>query len=220
MIVPFVVGGYVTPEHVNQSLPGLVARMLTAAPSFSVYLGHDYVPLRYDNIADIGPAAAALIVKVVMGLFALLVVWCCRAPVAQPGQPKAEVRRGWRLAAEYSVVCIGMLLFSERTWKHHCVTLLLPGAVMCYGMAMAEWSRLNRRLIGGCIVAATAVMLSTSTGLYYENQNRMADQAAATGWAIGPTGLLAATQAGIYTSSPAKLAQAHGRGLVSGRLRS
>src|SRR5205823_14206012 len=27
----------------------------------------------------------------------------------------------WPLAAEFSLIVLGMLLFSERTWKHHCV---------------------------------------------------------------------------------------------------
>jgi hypothetical protein len=31
-----------------------------------------------------------------------------------------------------------MLLFSERTWKHHCVTLVLPFAVLCYYLAAAR----------------------------------------------------------------------------------
>ena len=69
MILPFLVGGLVTPEHNNQSLPGLVARLLTAAPSFSTYIGDIYAPIRYDNFADIGPAAAKWLVKGFMAAF-------------------------------------------------------------------------------------------------------------------------------------------------------
>src|SRR5262249_19841228 len=136
MIVPYVLGGVVTPEHNNQSLPGLIARLLTHAPSFASYIGSDYVPLRYQNIADIGPAGAKWLVKGCMGLFVLVVIWKCRAPIRAVGKSDGDVRRGWPLAAEYGLIVLGMLLFSERTWKHHCVTLLLPFAVLCYGVAV------------------------------------------------------------------------------------
>ena len=210
MILPFVVGGVVTPEHNNQSLPGLIARMLTTAPSFSTYLGDHYVPLRYDNIADIGPAAAKLLVKAFMGLFVLLIVWKCRTPIEESGKTKAEARQGWRLAVEYSLIVVGMLLFSERTWKHHCVTLLLPFAVLCYGISTREIGRAARRFLFGIIIAATLLMTTTSTGLYGENLNRLQDQAEATSMLVGPAGLFTATQAGIFTDSHAKLAQVYG----------
>src|SRR5262249_7651194 len=38
MILPYLVGGIVTSEHNNQSLPGLVHRLLTHSPSFSTYV--------------------------------------------------------------------------------------------------------------------------------------------------------------------------------------
>ena len=49
-----------------------------------------------------------------------------------PARSLERSRTGWRLTAEYSLVLVGMLLFSERTWKHHCVTLLLPFTVIVY----------------------------------------------------------------------------------------
>jgi alpha-1,2-mannosyltransferase len=210
MIVPFVVGGYVTPEHVNQSLPGLVTRLFTSAPSFSAYVGGQYVPLRYDNVVNIGPRAASAVVKAFMGLFSLLVIWSCRAPIAAAGKTAAQARQGWRLAAEYSLICIGMLIFSERTWKHHCVTLLLPFAVISYGLASVEWSTGRKRFMAASAAVATLVMLATSTGLYNENLNRTSSQAEATAMVLGPAGLVSSTQSGIYTDSPAKLAQVYG----------
>jgi hypothetical protein len=188
MILPYVVGKHVTSEHINQSLPGFIARMLTSAPSYSTYIGNDYF----------------------MGAFALLVVLTCRSPIAQPGMTKAEARRGWRLAAEYSLIFIGMLLFSERTWKHHCVTMLLPYAVLCYGLASVNWSLSSRRFIGLATVTATALMLSTSTGLYAENLSRVQENVEATSLVIGPAATAAATQAGVLTDSLAKRAQVYG----------
>src|SRR5262249_49266933 len=117
MVYPFLVEGKVTSEHPNQSLPGVVYRLTTASPSFSTYVNNVYTPTDYDNFLSLEPGQARWLVKGCMGLFALFVVWTCRTPL--------DRRQGWQLAAEYSLVVLGMLLFSERTWKHHCVTLML-----------------------------------------------------------------------------------------------
>ena len=52
--------------------------------------------------------------------FGLAVVLLCRAPSTE--------RCGWRFAAECGLILLGMLLLSERTWKHHAVTLIIPAA--------------------------------------------------------------------------------------------
>jgi len=230
MILPFLKGGIVTPEHNNQSLPGLAARMLTAAPSFSTYIGDIYVPLRYDNIADIGPKAASLVVKGFMAVFVFLVVWKCRAPIHDTNAeskketesslssiphsairiPQLRSRQGWRLAAEYSLIALGMLLFSERTWKHHCVMLMLPFAVLSYGIAQTDLGRSRRIVLLTLTLLAIAVMMTSSTGIYGEKLDRLQDQASVIGGAIGSAGLFTATQSGILTDSPAKLAQVYG----------
>jgi hypothetical protein len=155
MVRPFVLDGRVTSEHNNQSLPGLVARLATHSPSFSTFVQDVYTPTHYDNLLDLDPRSAHWIVKGCMALFALLVAWTCRTPE----------RGGWRSAAEFSVVLIGMLLFSERTWKHHCVTLIVPFAVVCYYLAACK----PGRVLGGYLVLSLALAMlliaTTSTGL-------------------------------------------------------
>jgi hypothetical protein len=148
MVHPFLVEGKVTSEHHNQSLPGVVARLATHKPSFTVWEHRAInVPTRFDNFVSLSDAQARWLVKGCMGLFALLVVWCCRTPTSP--------RQGWRLAAEYSLVVLGMLLFSERTWKHHCVTLALPFAVLCYHIAVCRPpARLRAYLLGSLVVVA------------------------------------------------------------------
>ncbi len=157
MILPFVVGGEVTTEHNNQSLPGLVYRMVTHSPSFSTYVNDVYTPLEYHNFLDLSPAAARWTVKGCMALFALLVVWVCRTPTA--------VRSGWRLAAEFSLVALGMLLFSERTWKHHCVTLLLPFGAIAYYLSACRPGPALRGYLFGTLALVVLLMITTSTGL-------------------------------------------------------
>lgn len=159
MVKPFVVEGIVTSEHHNQSLPGFLARMLTHSPSFATYDDQDqFVPVDYHNIADLDNDTLRWIVKGCMALFAALVMWRCRTSI--------QARPSWRLLAECSIVAIGMLIFSERTWKHHAVTLLLPFCVLCYLLSAGDLQRGRRALVIGALVLASLLMLSTSTGFW------------------------------------------------------
>jgi hypothetical protein len=153
MVHPFVVEGKVTSEHINQSLPGLVYRLTTPSPSFVVFPNNVETPRRYDNLLDLTPTQAKWLVQGCMGLFALAVVCCCRTSTQQ--------RHGWPLAAEFALVVLGMLLFSERTWKHHCVTLMLPFAVLVYYLARGRPSAWLRGGLVGSLVVVTALMLVT-----------------------------------------------------------
>jgi hypothetical protein len=152
MITPFVVAGTVTSDHVNQSLPGLVFRLATHSPSIVDQKG---APLRFDNLLDLDTHTAGWILKGCMAVFAGLIVWSCRTPIRE--------RQGWRLAAEFSLVVLGMLLFSERTWKHHCVTLILPFGVLTYYLAVFRPGSLMRGYLMGSLGVVLLLMLSTST---------------------------------------------------------
>ncbi|MFO0849407.1 MAG: glycosyltransferase family 87 protein [Gemmataceae bacterium] len=129
MVKPFLVDGKVTSEHANQSLPGITRRLLTAQPSSYRYDEdngrHVQVPDEYHNLTDVGPDAARWLVRGCQAGFGLAVLLVCRADFFAGGP-----RQGVRLAAEYSLIALGMLLFSERTWKHHGVVLVLPYAAL------------------------------------------------------------------------------------------
>ncbi|HTU18043.1 MAG TPA: glycosyltransferase family 87 protein [Gemmataceae bacterium] len=71
-------------------------------------------------------------------------------------------RGGWRLSAEFSIILLGMLLFSERTWKHHCVTLVLPFAVICYYLATAAPGKGMRAYLIISLAATMLLMAATS----------------------------------------------------------
>jgi hypothetical protein len=157
MIVPYVVGGEVTSEHQNQSLPGVVYRLLTASASFSEYHGLEYVPAEFHNVVALSPAAAHGLLKGCMAAFAVLILWTCRTP---PGE-----RRGWRPAAEVSVILLGMLLFSERTWKHHYVTLILPLAVLTYYLGACPAGPRLRGYLIGTLTLVGLLMAATGTGV-------------------------------------------------------
>jgi hypothetical protein len=176
MVLPFVVKGEVTSEHQNQSLPGLIFRLTTHNPSFATYDEDDhYVPTEYDNVITWDPAVARWLVKGCMVLFAGLVLWTCRTPPAP--------RYGWRLAAEFSIVVLGMLLFSERTWKHHCVTLVLPFGVLCYYLAVCRPAPALRWYLIGTLAAVFLLISSTSTGLLPDATAKLAQVYGAYVWA-------------------------------------
>jgi len=209
MIEPFVVNGVVASEHNNQSLPGLAYRLTTHSPSFSKfdYDLWNYTPLEYHNWLALNPKTVQWFLKACMAAFVLLVIWSCRTPfgvasgrwlVARQEKPTASLLatghwplatgRGWPLAAEFGIIVLGMLLFSERTWKHHCVTLLLPFAVILYYLAVERPTPRLRWFLIGILSAVMLLMASTSTnGLYawWDHGAKLAQVYGAYVWAYG-----------------------------------
>jgi hypothetical protein len=183
MIEPFVVNGVVASEHNNQSLPGLAYRLFTHSPSWSKfdYELWKYTPLEYSNWLALTPKTVQWLLKACMAAFALVVIWSCRTPL--PGADRETGRKGEGeertdtvfslsprlpvsmsyLAAEFGIIVLGMLLFSERTWKHHCVTLVLPFAVILYYLAVERPKPALRCFLIGILVAVAILIGSTST---------------------------------------------------------
>jgi hypothetical protein len=167
MIKPYLTGAFVTSELSNQSLPGVIYRLLTHSPSTVIFPDNVYTPDKFYNFTDIGAQNAQYLIKGIMGLFALLVVWFCRSPIKTN-------RQSHLLWPEFALIAIGMLVFSERTWKHHCVTLLLPNAVLCYALAKPELTRRRKKNIVYCLVASQLFMFGTSTGVFPDSYGKMA----------------------------------------------
>jgi alpha-1,2-mannosyltransferase len=206
MIAPYLVHGVVTPEKENQSLPGVLTRLLTHAPSFSSSVDGIYTPLAYHNVADLGPDTVKRIVQVCQVLFLVLMVALCRAPAKA-----AAMRGGWRLAAEYSLILVAMLLFSERTWKHHCVTLTLPFAVLCFGLGA-----LKVRTAGVAAIVAGLLMMTTMSGWLGDDVPKVSRDFEGITVATGPAAYIGATESGmtarldLVPDSPGKYAQVYG----------
>jgi hypothetical protein len=161
MVRPFMASGEVTTDLLNQSLPGLVFRLLTPNPS----LHEKDVPAGYEHLANLDPQLLGWFLKACMAAFAGLVLFSCRTPTRSRrwGAAMAAAPANWRLATEFSLVVLGMLLFSERTWKHHCVTLVLPFAVVCYYLAACRPGWKMRAYLLGTLATVTLLMMSTST---------------------------------------------------------
>jgi hypothetical protein len=168
MANPYLIEGAVLyTQHTNQSLPALTLRLTTASPSFITYLDGQLAPAEYHNLIDIGPRWADWIIRGCMALFAGLVIWLCRTPL--------DERRGWRLPAEFSLVLLGMLLFSERTWKHHCVTWLVPLAVLVYFLATGDAGAKLRRYLIATLSAIVLLTTLTSNAILGDHAAKMVE---------------------------------------------
>lgn len=149
MIRPYALEGKIEyTDHINQSLPGVFFRFVTESPGVnqSSELGYAYI-----NVLSLDVDTAKLILR---GMLLAMLAWMaivCRSPTGD--------RRDWRLACEFSLIVIGMLLFSERSWKHHYVTMTLPFAVMVAHGYLSDPPAWLRRIIQAVIIFALVMML-------------------------------------------------------------
>jgi hypothetical protein len=151
MIMPYAVQGRVETRQHNQSIPGTVHRLLT--DSGGIELKDE--SLRRVNFLSLSHATAQRIVKGISILIVLWLAWTCRTPTGD--------RRDWRLACEYGLVALAMLLLSERTWKHHYVSMTLAVAAVVAHWALRETDRRRRTITLGALIATFLLMASTST---------------------------------------------------------
>lgn len=180
MIAPYA-AGEVTSEHKNQSLPGLLHRLLRDEASVSDYVEDRKVVIQTHHFVSWDRDVVQGIVAFCMAVLGVLGMAFCRASTAQ--------RHPVLMMAEFGVVVLGMLLFCERTWKHHCVTLLLPFSVLAYAASVPSFRRGWRWFFGGVLAGAAGLMLATSTGLG-ETQDRVALLAQVYGAYVGAFFLL------------------------------
>lgn len=68
-----------------------------------------------------------------------------------------------RLFGEFSLVVLTMLIVSERSWKHHYVTVLLPYTFLVFRLWAFQAPQGVRSFLGGCIGLSALLMLSTSS---------------------------------------------------------
>ncbi|MBA4190493.1 MAG: hypothetical protein C0467_21105 [Planctomycetaceae bacterium] len=156
MVERSVLKGEITSEHPNQSIVGFVSRLGTLSPSFIKYVhtpeGDLPTPAAYHNVTDIGRPVAWVVVKLFTLAYALAIVLLCRTPRTE--------RRGWRFTAECELIVLGMLLLSERTWKHHAVILLFPAVALAFATTFELPNWVGRFLIGILILAAILMTLA------------------------------------------------------------
>jgi len=157
MVVPYLVHGEVEyAEHINQSLPGVAMRLLSERDSADAETeteteSVEYVPVKILSL-DRGTVRGIIRISglVLLGWLAFV----CRGRISD--------RRDWRYALEFGLILIAMLILSERTWKHHFVTIILPIASVVYHLAAGPASRPMRRYLIVTLALFFALTILTS----------------------------------------------------------
>ncbi|MEA2631586.1 MAG: hypothetical protein QOE66_1805, partial [Chloroflexota bacterium] len=125
---------------------------------------------RYDVHMDLNlvawprPLVGLLLKGLSVGLVGLLAFFC---------RTRAERRDDPRLLGEFSLIVLTMLFVSERSWKHHYVTLLLPYTYLTYRVFMGEASRWARALLATALALSALLIATTSSefgGLFADGQ--------------------------------------------------
>lgn len=149
IVTPFIVEGSASPQEANQSMVGVMTRLLT-----EIQPGTDRYDVQFDlNIAALPPDFVGLLTKAVSFGFLGLLAFFCRTKDADRTNP--------RYLGEIALVVLTMLFLSERSWKHHFVTLVFP---FTYLMAEAYSPRTSPRARKGILAAlAGAFLLMAST---------------------------------------------------------
>ena len=153
MIFPYLLEGHVEVEQTNQSLAGVLNRLLTKVPSIA-FKG---APTESINLVSLEKTTVQWIIRVTSVVLVCLLASCCRT--------RTESNNRWMLACEYSLVLMCMLFLSERSWKHHYVTMLIPYAVVCHGVTSNFLSVGWKRYLGSILALSMLLMASTSQEL-------------------------------------------------------
>ncbi len=157
MISPYVEGEVIpSVQEVNQSMAGVATRVLTDANTEGQH-GNSHILQEHDhlNLLSWAPETVARLVKLVsLGFVGLLALFC---------RTKAARRDDPRWLGEFALVVLTMLFVSERSWKHHFVTLLIPNTFLVYQLCLVPMSRRCRTIIGVGLLTSAALMATTSS---------------------------------------------------------
>jgi len=150
ILTPFLVEGNASPLEINQSMVGVLTRLLTEIP-----LGTNRYDLHLDvHLVSWPPQVVSYLVKFLTIALLALLAFFCRTPT--------DDRRDPRLLAEIAMVVLTMLFISERSWKHHFVTLLVPYAYLVWEFYFPSKGPGSRWGIGGALGGSFLLMATTS----------------------------------------------------------
>ena len=152
MLRPFVVEHEVGDHEINQSMAGVLMRYFTEQQTGE----GRYTPLFSGlHFASLNPDLVVYGIKALaIGMVGVLVL-LCRTDTKKRDDP--------RLFGEFSLVVLTMLIVSERSWKHHYVTMLLPYTYLMFRLWAFPVPRKPRIVIGSCVGLSALLMLSTSS---------------------------------------------------------
>ncbi len=206
ILSPYVDGDVVGQQEINQSMVGVLTRLLTESKGG---VGRYAVKLHV-NFVSWNPKTVVQWIKLLSVAMLGLLAWLCRT--------RAERRDDPRLFGEFALIVLAMLFLSERSWKHHFVTLLLPYTYLAYRVGVGGLSKRTRYVLGGVLVASALMIATTSTemgGLFARHQGHKIAQAygmflwsgvvlfVATAWRVRVEGAVPPSELGLQADAPA-----------------
>jgi hypothetical protein len=153
MISPYLTRGEGSPQEINQSMVGVLTRLLTDTKLGS---GRYDVHLDLNLVSLPRPLVGLLLKGLSLGLVGVLALFC-RTRTARRDDP--------RLLGEFALIVLTMLFVSERSWKHHYVTLLLPYTYLTFRVLQAPLGRGVRFALGTAMALSAVLMATTSSEL-------------------------------------------------------
>lgn len=162
MMSPFLTQGASSPQEINQSMGGVLTRLLTETKTGD---GRYDVHIASLNLVSLKPSTVRIVVKgASLGLLVLLAFFC---------RTKTTRRDDPRLLGEFALVVLTMLFLSERSWKHHFVTMLLPFTYLMAQFAYGGMKSGGRIIVSTAMWASVVLMATTSPelgGLFANHQ--------------------------------------------------
>ncbi|CAN5875356.1 hypothetical protein BH23PLA1_BH23PLA1_15610 [soil metagenome] len=152
MIRPYVADGIIGDPEINQSMAGVLMRLLTFQPPRE----SRYAPASGLNLLSLDPKMMVTTIKALSVALVLLLAYFCRT---RTGGRRTDPR----MLGEFSLIVLTMLFVSERSWKHHYVTLLLPYTYLVLQLQRHWPSKPKRWILGTGLGASALLMLSTSS---------------------------------------------------------
>jgi len=167
LVRPFALEGWAELSIPNQSLWGVVLRILSNAGVLPIEHMSLEQAMRTGQESMARPASAAgrLLRPLISLSMVAMLAWACRRRVAD--------RRDVRLALEFALILIAMMLLSERTWKHHATTLPLVYLAIWYGLTHLQWGQFWRGVFVASLGAQWFMLVASSEGLFGDH---LADQ--------------------------------------------
>jgi hypothetical protein len=149
ILSPYITKDVMSVQEVNQSMIGVLSRLLTQGTEGR------YERLLDLNLASWPPKIVATIAKGLSVVLVLLMLALCRTRTTRRDDP--------RLLGEFALVVLTMLIVSERSWKHHFVTLLLPYVSLCYLAYVAPAPFRVRAALTGLLWLSVLLIFTTSS---------------------------------------------------------
>lgn len=134
-------------------MAGVLTRLLTDVPRVNK---DGYGGTMFDlNLLSWPQKRTTALIKILSVGFVGLLAYLSRTNTKRRDDP--------RLFGEWALVVLTMLFVSERSWKHHFVTLLLPYTFLAYYLWVVPTTRRTRIILASSLALSAIVMASTSS---------------------------------------------------------